>query len=127
MNPTRSAGPRSAWRPTGIASFPGQREEEKRGHHQFGTTEGGGSLMDPRRFEEFTRRISRAANRRSALTALVVALAAPVLRWQGENAAAGIPIVNCKVPGKRCDSDKKCCTGNCRKNICTCQKKGQAC
>jgi hypothetical protein len=84
--------------------------------------------MDPRRFEDLTRRISRAADRRAAVKAVVAAVAAPVLVGLGrDEAAAGIPIVNCKVPGKRCDSDKKCCTGNCRKGICTCAKKGQAC
>jgi hypothetical protein len=84
--------------------------------------------MDPRRFEDLTRRISRATDRRGAVKVVVAAIAAPVLVGLGrQEAEAGIPIVNCKPPGKRCDSDKKCCTGNCRKNICTCQKKGQAC
>src|SRR4051812_6803349 len=84
--------------------------------------------MDGRRFENLSRRIAAAESRRAALKVCVGVLAAPLLQGlRGDEAAAGIPIVNCKQPGKRCDSDKKCCSGNCRKGICTCQKKGQAC
>ena len=84
--------------------------------------------MDPKRFEDLARRVGRASDRRAAVKTLAATLAAPVLmHLHSGDAAAGIPIVNCKVPGKRCDEDKKCCTGNCRKGICTCAKKGQAC
>ena len=83
--------------------------------------------MDPKRFEDLSRRVGAAANRRAALAALAVAVAAPILGLLGEEAAAGIPIVNCKVPGKRCDKDQKCCSGNCRKGVCSCVKKGGAC
>ena len=84
--------------------------------------------MDPQRFEDLSRRVSRATDRRAAVKAIVAAMAAPVLIGLGrQEAAAGIPIFNCKEPGKRCSEDKKCCSGNCRKGICTCQKKGQAC
>jgi hypothetical protein len=84
--------------------------------------------MDPKRFEDLARRISRASDRRTAVKAVIGALAAPVLIGLGrQEAEAGIPIVNCKPPGKRCDSDKKCCGGNCRKGICTCATKGHQC
>jgi hypothetical protein len=87
-----------------------------------------GRGMDPQRFEDLTRRVSRASDRRAAVKAVVAAVAAPVLLGLGrQEAVAGIPIVNCKVPGKRCDTDQKCCSGNCRKGICSCVKKGQAC
>ena len=84
--------------------------------------------MDPQRFAALTRRVSQATDRRAAVKAVVAAVAAPVLVGLGrQEAAAGLPIVNCKQPGKRCDTDKKCCSGNCRKGICTCKKKGQDC
>ncbi len=83
--------------------------------------------MDPQRFAALSRQVSRATDRRAAMKAIVAAVAAPALALRGEEAAAGIPIVNCKQPGKRCDTDKKCCSGNCRRGVCSCQKKGQAC
>ena len=84
--------------------------------------------MDARRFENLSRLIAEAGSRRTALKVCVATLAAPLLHGlHGDNAAAGLPIVNCKPPGKRCDDDKKCCSGNCRKGICTCKKRGQDC
>jgi hypothetical protein len=84
--------------------------------------------MDPRRFEAITRRVAEAGSRRGALKALAGALAAPVLvAVRGEDAAAGIPIVNCKAPGKSCDKNQKCCSGRCRRGRCGCSKKGRPC
>ena len=84
--------------------------------------------MDPRRFEELTRRVGEAANRRAAVKALAAAVAAPALvRLGAEEAAAGIPIVNCKAPGKKCDKNQKCCSQRCKKGRCTCSKKGRPC
>ena len=84
--------------------------------------------MDPRRFEELSRRVGEAANRRAAVKALAAAAAAPVLlKATGEEAEAGIPIANCKAPGKKCSSNQRCCSGRCKKDRCTCLKKGRAC
>ncbi|MGH2613889.1 MAG: hypothetical protein ACRDJC_01515 [Thermomicrobiales bacterium] len=84
--------------------------------------------MDPRRFEELSRRVGAAANRRAAVKALATALAAPVLIGvRGEDAEAGIPIVNCKAPGKKCSSSRRCCSGRCKKGRCSCSKKGRPC
>jgi hypothetical protein len=84
--------------------------------------------MDPSRFEELSRRVGQAADRRTAVRALAAAVAAPVLvRLHQEEAAAGIPIVNCKAPGKKCSSDRRCCSGSCKKNRCSCKKKGKSC
>jgi hypothetical protein len=84
--------------------------------------------MDPRRFEELSRRVGEAANRRAAVRALAAAVAAPVLGRLGqEEAAAGIPIVNCKAPGKKCSSNRRCCSRRCKKGRCTCSKKGRQC
>ena len=84
--------------------------------------------MDPRRFEDLSRKVAGAATRRAALKILAAGLVAPVLLGpRGEEAAAGIPIVNCKPPGKHCDKDKKCCSGSCKKGICLCAKKGHQC
>src|SRR5215212_8032463 len=83
--------------------------------------------MDPRRFEDLSRRVGAASSRRAAAKVLTAAVVAPALLRLGQDEAAGIPIVNCKAPGKRCDSDKRCCTGNCHKGICTCAKKGHQC
>ena len=84
--------------------------------------------MDPRRFEALTRRVGAAADRRAAVKALVAAVAAPLLvNETADDAAAGIPIVNCKVPGKKCSSNRRCCSGRCKKGRCICSKKGRAC
>lgn len=84
--------------------------------------------MDSRRFEALSRRVGEAADRRAAVRALAAALAAPVLgRLGAEETAAGVPIANCKVPGKKCDKNQKCCSGRCKKNRCTCSKKGRPC
>ncbi len=84
--------------------------------------------MDPRRFEELSRRVGAAASRRAAMRVLAGAVAAPVLGRLGtEEAAAGLPIVNCKPPGKKCDKNQKCCSTRCKKNRCSCSKKGRPC
>jgi hypothetical protein len=84
--------------------------------------------MDPSRFEELTRRIGAASSRRAAAKVLAGVLAAPALvRLGAEEAEAGLPIVNCKAPGKKCSSNGRCCSGRCKKGRCICLKKGRAC
>jgi hypothetical protein len=84
--------------------------------------------MDPRRFEEITRRVAAAGSRRGALKALAGAVAAPLLvGMRGEEAEAGLPIVHCKAPGKGCDKNQKCCSGRCKNHHCGCNKKGRPC
>jgi hypothetical protein len=84
--------------------------------------------MDPRHFEALSRQVGTASSRRAAAKALAAAVMAPVLiRFRQDEAAAGIPVFHCKPPGKRCDKDQKCCSGNCRKGICSCVKKGKPC
>jgi hypothetical protein len=78
-------------------------------------------------FERLSRRVGVAPTRRAAAKAVVGALAASLLPRLGPEEVAAIPIVNCKAPGKRCSSDHRCCTGNCRRGICTCAKKGHQC
>src|SRR5690606_21843730 len=88
----------------------------------------GGPRMDPRRLEDLTRRIGAAADRRAALKALSGAITSAVLvAVRGEEADAGIPILNCKVPGQKCDKNQKCCSGHCRRRHCSCKKKGESC
>jgi hypothetical protein len=84
--------------------------------------------MDQSRFEDLTRRVGAASSRRSAARVLAGALVVPVLvRLGREDAAAGLPIVNCKPPGKKCDKDQKCCSGRCKKGRCSCSRKGRSC
>jgi hypothetical protein len=84
--------------------------------------------MDGKRFEELSRQVAEAGSRRAAVRVVAASLLAPALTLgRREEAAAGIPIFNCKPPGKRCDKDKKCCSGNCRKRVCSCSKKGRPC
>jgi hypothetical protein len=83
--------------------------------------------MDATRFEALSRRVGAAASRRAALAALAAGVAGGLLGWRPEEAAAGIPIVNCKPPGKKCDKNQKCCSGRCRKHRCGCSKKGRPC
>ena len=84
--------------------------------------------MDGATFAQLSRRVGEAPTRRAAIKVLAAALAAPLLGGLGqEQAAAASPSSTAKPPGKRCDSDHRCCTGNCRKGICTCAKKGHQC
>lgn len=82
--------------------------------------------MDEKRFEVLSRRVGQARSRRAAVVAAAGSLPL-LLGWRPEAVEAGIPILHCKAPGKRCSTDQKCCTGNCRKQICTCNKKGRPC
>ncbi|HEU5434586.1 MAG TPA: hypothetical protein VFU81_23130, partial [Thermomicrobiales bacterium] len=83
--------------------------------------------MDPRRFEELSRRFAAATDRRAALAAVVGSLAL-VADAGGERAAeAGVPIVHCKIPGQKCSKDKTCCSRHCNGGLCTCSKRGRAC
>ena len=61
--------------------------------------------MDGATFAQLSRRVGEAPTRRAALKVLAAALAAPLLGGLGQEQAAAVPIVNCKAPGKRCDSD----------------------
>ena len=84
--------------------------------------------MDQARFEELTRQVGAAGSRRAALLVLAAALAAPAVGKVGlQEATAGIPILGCKLPGKKCDNDQRCCSGRCKKRLCLCKKKGQPC
>jgi hypothetical protein len=84
--------------------------------------------MDAKRFEALSRRVGAAADRRAALRALVAAVAAPaLLRATADEAAAGLPIANCKAPGKKCSSNRRCCSQRCRRGRCTRAKKGRPC
>jgi hypothetical protein len=84
--------------------------------------------MEGTRFAALTRQVAEAGSRRGALQVVAAAVAAVLLTdLRGEEAAAGIPVFGCKEPGKRCDKDKKCCSGHCRKRICSCVKKGGPC
>ena len=84
--------------------------------------------MDPKRFEALSRTFAAESSRRGMLRAAVATLAVPVfLGLKGEVAEAGIPIFNCRTPGKKCDKNKKCCSGRCVNGSCSCRKKGQAC
>jgi hypothetical protein len=90
--------------------------------------------MDPQRFAALSRRFAADASRRGVLRA-ASGLAAGALTFgrfgtAGATDAEGIPIVNCKAPGKKCDhngQDQNCCSTKCRKNRCTCAKKGRPC
>ena len=86
------------------------------------------SLMDANRFAALSRKVGAAPTRRAALGVLAAGITGALLVGQGaEEAEAGIPIVNCKVPGKKCSKNQKCCTGRCRKNRCACGRKGHPC
>ena len=84
--------------------------------------------MDQSRFEALTRQIATASTRRATLRILAAAVAAPMVGGVGlQEATAGLPILGCKPPGKKCDSDQRCCSGRCKKKLCLCKKKGQPC
>jgi hypothetical protein len=84
--------------------------------------------MDPARFEDLTRRLGAAGSRRVAVRALAGTLALPVLARLGvEEAAAGLPIVSCKPPGKKAKKARQCCSGRLRRGHCGCSKKGRPC
>lgn len=88
--------------------------------------------MDANRFAALSRLVGAAPTRRAALGVLAAGLTGALVVGHGtEEAEAGIPIVNCKVPGKKCKGKKsgnqKCCTGRCRKGRCACARKGHPC
>ena len=59
--------------------------------------------MDANRFAALSRQVGAAPNRRAALGVLAAGLTGALVLGNGtEEAEAGIPIVNCKVPGKKC-------------------------
>lgn len=86
--------------------------------------------MDARRFEALARAVGTVGTRRAVLgvlggSALGMSLG---LLPTPQAAQAGIPIVNCKIPGQKCSRDQKCCTGRCSKRgLCRCQPKGREC
>jgi hypothetical protein len=83
--------------------------------------------MDPKQFEALSRRVGRAATRRSALKVLAGGVGASVLallRANGsgaqvdlENLPNDVPIANCKVTLQKCQNDRACCSGFCRKSV----------
>lgn len=88
--------------------------------------------MDANRFAAISRQVGAAPTRRAALGALAAGLTGAVLAGPGtEVAEAGIPIANCKIPGKKCKGEKngnqKCCSGRCRGGRCMCSRKGRSC
>jgi hypothetical protein len=84
--------------------------------------------MDARRFEALVRAVGQVGTRRAVLGVLSSsALGIGLAVRRTEEARAGIPIVNCKPPGKRCDNDTRCCSGKCRRGICSCKPKGKEC
>lgn len=84
--------------------------------------------MDARRFEDVSRRMGAASNRRAAVRVLAAAVMAPLFgHWWTEEVDAGVPIANCKAPGKKCSSNRRCCSGRCKRGRCTCSKKGRRC
>ena len=84
--------------------------------------------MDANRFAALSRKVGAAPTRRAALGVLAAGLTGVVLVGTGvDEAQAGIPIVNCKVPGKQCRKNQNCCSERCRKGRCTCARKGRPC
>ena len=92
----------------------------------------GQRAMDANRFAALSRQVGDAPTRRAALGVLAAGLAGAVLLGKGaEEAEAGIPIVHCQIPGKRCkgkhNGNQKCCSGRCRQGRCMCSRKGRGC
>lgn len=84
--------------------------------------------MDVKRFEALSRAVGQARDRRATLGVLAGALLGGVaLTREEQTAEAGIPIVNCKVPGKKCRKPQTCCSGRCKKGRCQCAGKGRPC
>lgn len=88
--------------------------------------------MEARRFEELSRRVGAAGSRRAALGVLGGALATRLglgrdTAGAEDLGAEGVPILHCKLPGKKCNKNRKCCSERCVKRRCSCKKKGQSC
>ncbi|MCC6312872.1 MAG: hypothetical protein IT337_02575 [Thermomicrobiales bacterium] len=89
--------------------------------------------MEARRFEELSRRVAAAQSRRSMLRAVVAGVGAVALglgetgRADAAGETRGIPIYHCKPPGTLCHGKKRCCSGRCKKGVCTCAKRGTPC
>lgn len=84
--------------------------------------------MDMNRFESLSRAVGAARGRRAALGVLAGAALGGIALTKGpEDAEAGVPIANCKVPGKQCRKAQTCCTGRCKKRRCQCSAKGRPC
>lgn len=88
--------------------------------------------MDANRFAALSRLVGAAPSRRAAVGILAAGLTGALLVGQGtEEAEAGIPIVNCKMAGKKCKGkhggNQKCCSGRCNKGRCMCGRKGHPC
>lgn len=82
--------------------------------------------MDGKRLDALSRAVGNAATRRGVLAVLGGALLGGAL-GRAEEVDAGIPIVNCKPPGKQCKKRQTCCTGRCKKGRCQCSAKGRPC
>jgi hypothetical protein len=87
--------------------------------------------MDEGRFEALARAVGQVGTRRAVVGVLgstVLGARLGLGLGRTEEAAAGIPIVNCKVPGQKCSKDQKCCSGRCTgQKRCGCVRKGKAC
>ncbi len=86
--------------------------------------------MDGRHFDQLLRAVGQVGTRRAILGMVgASAVGASLGLGHGEEARAGIPIANCKIPGQKCSSDQKCCTTRCNKKQgrCQCQRRGKPC
>jgi hypothetical protein len=84
--------------------------------------------MDAAKFEALSRRLGAAPSRREAVRVLAAAVAVPLVSGlRHEEAAAGLPIVHCKPPGKKAKKSRQCCSGRLRRGHCGCSKKGRPC
>jgi hypothetical protein len=85
--------------------------------------------VDPKRFEDLSRRFAAAATRRSALGVLAGGAAAAVLTALRPGAADASQLVKgCKIPGQKCKNEKQCCgNSHCNKGRCKCINKGGSC
>lgn len=85
--------------------------------------------MDPKRFEDLTRRFAHATTRRGAARALVGGIAAAALAGLRAGTSDASQLVKgCKIPGQKCQGDGRCC-GNqkCHKGRCQCIQRGGSC
>ena len=92
--------------------------------------------MEPRRFDDFVRKLERGAGRRDVLRLLVgggLASAFSLLRSGGTNAAELTSAdARCRGAGENCQSDAQCCAERCIRDQdgarrCTCKGPGGSC